>query len=205
MGSFIDKTDVLSRVKAGSKLQIELGCGATKRNPSFVGVDMLDCPGVDLVGEVGEVLAALPDACVCELHAYHFLEHVEDLYGLMESLGRVMARDALLVVEVPHFSNPYYYSDPTHRTFFGLYTFCYLAGSDLFWRKVPQYGHEPKFKLIEAQLGFDSPFPMRGVIKRLSGKAINLCRWTQEFYEENLCHAWPCYQLRFVLRRQGRG
>src|SRR6185312_2948084 len=28
---------------------------------------------------------------------------------------------------VPHFSNLHFYSDPTHRTFFGLYTFSYLS------------------------------------------------------------------------------
>ncbi|MDQ8022486.1 MAG: hypothetical protein REI94_11655 [Moraxellaceae bacterium] len=191
----------MARVAAGERLALELGCGPRKRHAAAVGVDALDYPGVDLVGDVFAVLAALPSQSVSAVHAYHFIEHVPDLDRLLAELTRVMTADAVLDVEVPHFANPYFYSDPTHSRFFGLYTFCYLAQSRLFRRGVPQYGREPAFELVDVRLDFDSPFPLRGLVRRTVGKLFNASRWLQEFHEENLCYLLPCYQLRYVLRR----
>jgi SAM-dependent methyltransferase len=199
--SFADKSRVITRLQQGEKFALELGCGPNKRHAAAVGIDMLDYPGVDLVGDVFEILAAVPDGSIGAVHAYHFLEHVDDLPRLMAELARVVQPGGLLDVEVPHFANPYFYSDPTHARFFGLYTFSYLARERLFRRKVPQYGREPAFELVDAHLDFNSPFPVRGLIKRLIGPLFNATRWLQEFHEENLCYLFPCYQLRFALIR----
>ncbi|MFT4171210.1 MAG: methyltransferase domain-containing protein [Rhodocyclaceae bacterium] len=198
---FADKSRVIARLQQGEKLTLELGCGPSKRHVAAIGVDALDYPGVDLVGDVFAILAAMPDASISAVHAYHFFEHIDDLPHLLTELARVVQAGGLLDVEVPHFANPYFYSDPTHAKFFGLYTFSYLARERLFRRKVPQYGREPAFELIDAQLDFNSPFPVRGLIKRLIGPVFNASRWMQEFHEENLCYLFPCYQLRFALVR----
>jgi len=199
--TFQDKSAILARVKGGEVVALELGCGPRKRHPDAVGVDALDYPGVDLVGDVFAVLAAFPDASVSTVHAYHFLEHVSDLDRLLAELARVMTPNAVMDVEVPHFAHPYFYSDPTHHRFFGLYTFCYLARSSLFRRGVPMYGRAPAFELTDVRLDFDSPFPIRGVLRRTVGRVFNLSRWMQEFHEENLCYLLPAYQLRYLLRR----
>jgi len=196
-----DRTGVLERVRQGEQVALELGCGSRKRHSHAIGVDSLGYEGVDLVGDVFDVLAEMPDECVTSVHAYHFFEHVEDISKLLRQLARVMLPGAVLDVEVPHFSNPYFYSDPTHSRFFGLYTFCYLAETDLFSREVPQYGIEPRFRLTDVQLQFDSPFPVRGLFRRSIGRLFNLSRWLQEFHEENLCHVFACYQLRYTLHR----
>jgi hypothetical protein len=196
-----DKSGILARVKDGEAIALELGCGPRKRHPDTVGVDALDYPGVDLIGDIFDVLAQLPNASVSAVHAYHFVEHVSELDRLLTELARVMAPDAALDIEVPHFANPYFYSDPTHQRFFGLYTFCYLARSSLFRRGVPMYGRTPAFALSDVRLDFDSPFPVRGMLRRTIGRVFNLTRWLQEFHEENLCYLLPAYQLRYLLRR----
>lgn len=198
---FIDKTHAAERLRLGQCNALELGCGPRKRHADAIGVDRLDYPGVDLVGDVFEILRALPTACVQSIHAYHFFEHVEDISGLLVEIARVLKPGGLMDVEVPHFSNPYFYSDPTHSKFFGLYTFSYWARDALFHRRVPRYGHVLHFELVDVRLDFDSPFLFRGLIKRTIGPLFNLTRWLQEFHEENLCYALPCYQLRFNLRR----
>lgn len=163
-------------------------------------MDALDYPGVELVGDIFDSLEALPAGCAKAVHAYHFFEHVMDLDRLLAELARVMRVGAMLDVEVPHFANPYFYSDPTHSRHFGLYTFCYLAEGHLFRRRVPRYGARPKFELIDVALDFDSPFPIRGRLRRTIGRIFNMSRWMQEFHEENLCYLFPCYQLRYALR-----
>lgn len=199
--AFLDKNQAVERLRQNKRAALELGCGPRKRHADAIGIDMLDYPGVDLVGDVFEVLRSLPTGCVQTVHAYHFFEHVDDLPALLEEVARVLRAGGRLDVEVPHFSNPYFYSDPTHSKFFGLYTFSYLAVDELFHREVPRYGQVPHFELVDARLDFDSPFLVRGLVKRLIGPLFNLTRWLQEFHEENLCYLLPCYQLRFNLRR----
>jgi SAM-dependent methyltransferase len=202
--SFNDKTGVLARVAQGEKLALELGCGPRKLHAESVGVDLLDLPGVDLVGDIFEVLAALPSGCVHSVHTSHFLEHLPELPRLLLELGRVMASGGALTVVVPHFSNPFYFSDPTHRTPFGLYTFAYYCRSALFAREVPRYGFEAPFDITAARLGFKSypPRYLRHAFKQLFGLLANSSMYAREFYEENLCWLVPCYELHFELRRQ---
>jgi SAM-dependent methyltransferase len=188
-------------MERGEPVLLELGCGPNKRRPEALGIDRLDYPGVDLVGDVVEILAAMPKACVRGVGAYHFFEHVADLERLLDELARVMSPGGLLTVVVPHFANPYFYSDPTHSRFFGLYSLSYLSEDFLFRRKVPRYGRVPAFALLDVRLGFTSPFPVRRILRRLIGTIFNLSRWLQEFHEENLCYLFPCYELRFELKR----
>jgi SAM-dependent methyltransferase len=198
-----DKTGVLDRLGAMGRVRVELGCGATKRKLEAIGVDVQDLPGVDLVGDVFDALSLFPAGSVDEVASYHFFEHVDDLARLLEELGRVMKSGGRLGVVVPHFSNPYFYSDYTHRRFFGLYTFCYLARGSLFRRQVPAYGITSMFELQDVRLGFKStrPFYFRYALKYAIGALFNSSRWMQEFYEENLCWVLPCYELSYTLRR----
>ena len=103
------------------------------------------------------------------------------------------------------FSNPYYYSDPTHQTPFGLYTFSYFAEDHLLRRQVPSYARRPEFAVRSLTLGFKSPRPFYGrfAVKRALQILINLNHWTKELYEENLCYLMPCYELHVRLERLG--
>lgn len=164
-------------------------------------VDALDLPGVDLVGDVFEVLAALPTGSVTRCYSSHFLEHIADLNRLITEIERVLAPQGEMVATVPHFSNPYFYSDPTHTRTFGLYTLSYFADDHIFRRKVPRYGRVARLELLSVRLEFDSPFPGRRLYRKTFGPLFNSGHWLQEFYEENLCYLLPCYQLTYRLRR----
>lgn len=186
---------------AGAKLDI--GCGARKRGPEYLGVDRRALAGVDLVGEVADVLAAVPDGVIAEIYCSHFLEHVDNLEAILAEMCRVLRRGGRLEIVVPHFSNPYFASDPTHRRPFGLYTFSYLVADAPFRRRVPCYEEALPLRLASVALGFKStaPFYVRHAFKRAVGLLVNLSRWTREFYEENLVYLVPCYELRFSLVR----
>ena len=138
--ALIDKAKILSSVDSISHIELELGCGNRKRNRQAIGVDMLDYPDVDIVGDVYEALASFPSRSVDAVYSYHFIEHVPDVPRLLSELARIVKPNGYLEFVAPHFSNPYFYSDPTHRSFFGLYTFCYFASNSPFARHVPTYG-----------------------------------------------------------------
>jgi len=197
-GGIIDKGGALA---VEGPLKLDLGCGTSKRGPDFVGVDVLDGPGVDVVGDALDVLRALEDERVVEVYSAHFFEHVDDLSALIDELERVLVVGGRLHVIVPHFSNPYYYSDPTHRRPFGLYTFSYFADDPVLRRRVPTYGRDPRLRLQAARLVFRSAieFRARYRAKAALGWLVNRSVWAQEFYEENLAGIVPCYELDFEL------
>lgn len=194
-------TDLLERV--GSPVVLELGCGPRKRHPGAIGIDVLAYPGVDLVGDVHEVLAAFPDASVDAVYSYHFVEHIPSVARLLADLAKVLRPGGIAEFVAPHFSNPYFYSDPTHRSFFGLYTFDYFSVSTPHRRKVPTYQQELHFRLETTRLGFKStpPFYGRHAIKRLLGLLFDSCNYLRELHEEIFSGTFPAYEVKYRLRR----
>lgn len=189
-----------SRVKP---VVLELGCGQRKRHADAIGIDALDYPGVDLIGDVHEVLADFPDSSVDEVYSHHFVEHVPDVSRLLVDLARVVRPDGLVEFVAPHYANPYFYSDPTHRSFFGLYTFDYFATSTPHRRKVPTYQQKLRFRVEATRLGFKStaPFYGRHAIKRALGLVFDSCNYMREFHEEMLSGVFPAYEVKYTLRR----
>jgi ubiquinone/menaquinone biosynthesis C-methylase UbiE len=202
--NFKDKGNVLQRLDAASHVELELGCGGRKRRAGAIGIDLLDSPSVDIVGDVYDVLSAFPSSSVDSVYSYHFLEHVPEIPKLLSELARLVKPGGYVEFVTPHFSNPYFYSDPTHRNFFGLYTFCYYAESALFRRQVPTYGFKPNFEILSVDLVFKStrPFVLRHAIKRTLGALLNSCTYMKELYEENLSCFLPCYEVRYGLIRK---
>lgn len=200
----IDKKNILPRVGDLPHIELELGCGNRKRSQKAIGVDMLDYPDVDIVGDVYEVLASFPAQSVDAVYSYHFIEHVADVPKLLSELARIIKPSGYVEFVAPHFSNPYFYSDPTHRNFFGLYTFCYFAKKSPFARQVPTYGYKADFKIVKIDLIFKSPRPfvIRYGLKRLVGSFFNSCTYMKELYEENFCYLFPCYEVHYILQRE---
>jgi ubiquinone/menaquinone biosynthesis C-methylase UbiE len=154
-----------------------------------------------VIGDVIDVLRSLRDESVAEIYSSHLFEHIDDLSSLIVELERVLDIGGRLHVVVPHFSNPYYYSDPTHVRPFGLYTFSYFAEDPLLRRRVPTYGHLPRLRLESARLNFRSSIEFRGRyrLKATLSRLVNASVWFKEFYEENLFGILPCYELEFEL------
>jgi hypothetical protein len=199
----VDKRGVLDHL-SGAKL--DLGCGARKRGPDYIGIDLVDHDDVDVVGDVFEVLALLPSSSVSLVFSSHFMEHIDEVGRLIQELGRVIATGGSLETVVPHFSNPYFYSDVTHRTAFGLYSMSYFVAESPFKRKVPLYARPPLFDLTAVDLVFKSPRPFYGryALHKLA-QVFNVSRATQEFYEEVVSPLVPCYELRFLMTRINDG
>jgi len=192
--------DLDAVLRSGQPVTIELGCGPHKQ-PGHIGIDRIDLPGVDIVANIDQGLGFLPDASVDTITSRSFFEHANDLDQLVTEVVRVLKPGGSNWLFVPHFSNPFYYSDHTHKNFFGLYTLRYFcADEDQLRRKVPNFYSKTRIRVMSQRLIFFSSF--RGVrfIKKVIQKLVNYNTWTQEFYEENLCYLIPCYgmEIRFT-------
>src|SRR5665647_1883063 len=92
-------------------LILELGCGGGKRDVRAVGVDLLDLPGVDIMGDALEVLSSLPASSVDSIYSEHFMEHVPQPHSILREAERVLKPGGEFRAIIPHFSNPWFYSD----------------------------------------------------------------------------------------------
>lgn len=189
--------------REGKKVILEMGCGARKRHPDAIGIDILDCEGVDLVGDIFSVLPNFPAHSVDMVYSYHFVEHIPDVFHLLEELARVVRTGGAVDFVAPHFSNPYFYSDPTHKSFFGLYTFDYLSTRTPHRRKVPTYQKNLYFELLETRLVFKDSisFPLSYGAKKVIGLIFDSCNFMREFHERWFCYLLPSYEVVYRLRR----
>ena len=194
----IDLDEILNTNKL---VMVELGCGRNKR-PGAIGIDRVDLPEVDIVADVEDGLDFIPDGSIDEIYAHSFFEHVQNFEKLMSEIVRVLKKGGKVFAYVPHFSSPYYYSDPTHKRFFGLYSFYYFVDSEYqLKRKVPDYYFDTKIRIVSQKLIFDSTFLFRKIIKKVLGTIFNSSRFFQEFYEENLCYVFPCNGIEIVFTK----
>lgn len=192
--------DLPAFLAGAGPVEIELGCGEHKTSGRLA-IDRMDLPNVDVVADLEKGLPFLPDNSVDVIHSKSFFEHVDHFEWLMSEMWRVLRPGGRVMGFVPHFSNPYYYSDPTHRRFFGLYTFEYFSAEQRrFVRKVPNFYGTAKFHTDELRLYFTSPWRIRRWIRSRLTTLINWSPALQEFYEENLCYLLPCYGIFFTLR-----
>jgi SAM-dependent methyltransferase len=193
------KIDLDQVLKGPGPVVLELGCGKAPQS-GRIGIDMIDLPGVDIVADLERGFPYLPDASVDEIHARSLLEHLENFELVMREIVRVLKPGGTCHVFVPHFSNPYYYSDYTHKRFFGLYTFYYFVDEKTqLKRTVPNYYTDIRIKILKQRLKFSTPFRGRQIFKKVWGGLFNSSRWMQEYYEENLCWKIPCYGVQVVF------
>jgi ubiquinone/menaquinone biosynthesis C-methylase UbiE len=197
----IDKNNILKQLDDSSKFKIEIGCGKRKKYDDFLGIDIIDHDCVDIIGDALEVIKLFPDNSVTYMYMSHFLEHVTDIGTYINEFSRVILPGGTLEIVSPHFSNPYYYSDSTHKTFFGLYTLSAFARDNIHSRKVPNYDNKTFFYLKRVDLVFKSskPFYFRHTFKLLLGLIFNSCKYMRELYEETFSFLIPCYEIKYLL------
>ena len=167
------RVDLQREISGSEPLVLELGCGR-KKVAGRITVDKVDLPGVDIVADLEEGLAFLPDRSVDEIHCRSVLEHIENFESLMAEMVRVLKDDGKAHIFVPHFSNPYYYSDYTHRRFFGLYTFYYFVSPEKqLSRKVPDFYTDTRIEILSQRLVFRSSFRFLKPLKKLLGWSLS--------------------------------
>ncbi|MFP5385347.1 MAG: class I SAM-dependent methyltransferase [Bacteriovoracia bacterium] len=184
-----------------SPIVIDLGCGPRKKSGS-IGVDILPFSGVDIAANLEEGLPFIPDNSVDHFVSSHFLEHIHNFEFMMSEIHRTLKPGGTAQIRVPHFSNPYGFSDYTHKRFFGLYTFDYFFDGDSgFRRNVPVYNSSFKFEVTSRKLFFKSSFYLPHLFKKhFWMHLINSSKYMQSLYEDSFTGLVSCYEIAFELK-----
>ncbi|SRR5216683_1473524 len=120
--SSADKQKALDR-----RERLNLGCGL-KHFPDAVNLDVTSDTQPDVVHDLNCHPWPFPDNRFKEILLYDVIEHLDDIVKTVEEIYRVCRPGGTAKITVPHFSCPNAFTDPTHRHYFGWYSFDYFTG-----------------------------------------------------------------------------
>jgi ubiquinone/menaquinone biosynthesis C-methylase UbiE len=183
---------------------IDLGCGKDRKSGVW-GVDVRFDVRPDVVADLERGLP-FKDNSIHYVYANHVLEHTQNLEGVMSEIHRILRPDGCLRLFVPHFSNPFGYSDYTHRRFFGSFSFSYFVPWDRQnrWRQVPNYALTFPFRLTYERLRFYSPLRLALPFVFLLELLVNSSTFARILYEYHFCYWFPIYGIKVELRPLGK-
>jgi hypothetical protein len=127
-----------------SGIQLDIACGANKQ-AGFVGMDIQEFPGVDIVHDLMVKPWPLPDGCVLRAMASHIVEHIPKVaidggktrfpfVEFFDEVWRVCRVGGELMVAAPHGYSPGYLQDPTHAAPISEATFMYFTPEHPFYQ-----------------------------------------------------------------------
>lgn len=113
-------------VAQNSKSILDVGCGQNKF-AGAIGIDSNPRSHADVVHDLGSFPYPFDSDQFDEIVCRHVIEHVPDVLGLINELHRITRSGGRLKIVTPHYTNPDWATDPTHRNHFNSYSFtCFL-------------------------------------------------------------------------------
>lgn len=136
---------ILKHIRNGG-IKLDVGCGAHKQGPEWVGIDIQKLPGVDIIHDIETYPWPLPDNCVKIAVASHVAEHINPakmgFIHWMNEVWRVVKVGHQFMMSLPYAGSPGYWQDPTHVNPCNENTWCYFdplhpSGFWQFYRPKP--------------------------------------------------------------------
>ena len=119
------------RALAEAKI-LDVGCGWNK-TPGAIGIDANPKTHADVIHDLGSIPYPFPDDEFDEVICRHVAEHVPDVMAFVAELHRITKSGGTILIVTPHYSNPDWPTDPTHRNHFNSYSFnCFVEDRQLF-------------------------------------------------------------------------
>ena len=111
---------------------LDVGCG-TNKYPNAVGMDYNPRTDADVIHDLGVVPYPFADNEFDLIVSRHVIEHVPDVMAFVSELHRITRHGGRIRLVTPHYSNPDWPTDPTHRNHFNSYSFsCFMQDRRLF-------------------------------------------------------------------------
>lgn len=117
---------------SSSRKVLDVGCGWNK-TPGAVGLDSNPKTHADIIHDLGAIPYPFPDDEFDQIVCRHVIEHVPDVMALIAELHRITKPGGRMTIVTPHYTNPDWATDPTHRNHFNSYSFnCFIDDRQLF-------------------------------------------------------------------------
>jgi hypothetical protein len=164
---------------------LNLGCG-NKHRDGAVNLDVTGATSPDVVHDLNVMPWPFQESQFTEVHAYDVIEHLADIPAVMTEIHRIARAGAKVFITVPHFSCANAFTDPTHRHYFGYFSFDYFTeGHELsFYSTV-------RFRMSARRLIF-----MPSLVNKAAWRLAN--RYPRG-YEQRWAWVFPAWYLFFEL------
>lgn len=111
---------------------LDVGCG-TNKTKGAIGLDNNPRTAADVIHDLGVIPYPFPDNEFDLVVSNHVVEHVPDVMAFIRELHRVTRNGGRIRLLTPHYTNPDFPNDPTHRNHINSYTFnTFMAGRQVF-------------------------------------------------------------------------
>jgi SAM-dependent methyltransferase len=155
---------------------LDVGCGQNKF-AGAVGIDSNPRSHADVIHDLGVLPYPFRENEFDEIICRHVIEHVPDVMSFVSELHRITRPGGRIKIVTPHYSNPDWPTDPTHRNHFNSYSFnCFTPDRTPF----------PFYTLVELK-------PVRTYVS-----LANLWRALGLEFITNMDQRWPA--LRFTRK-----
>ena len=152
---------------------LDIGCGVNK-TPGAVGMDVNPRTEADVIHDLDDLPYPFPDNEFDEVIGRHVIEHVRDPMGVMCELHRITRPGGLVKLVAPHWTNPDWATDLTHRNHLNSYSFRNLTNE----RAVFTFYTDVRYRQRQARVS-----------------VLKLWKWMGFEFFINLDHCFP--RLRF--------
>jgi len=178
-----------------AKKILDVGCGWNK-TPGAIGMDSNPKAHADVIHDLGNIPYPFGDDEFDEIVCRHVAEHVPDVMSFITEIYRITKSGGRIKIVTPHYSNPDWATDPTHRNHLNSYSFnCFIDDRQLF----PFYT-EVRLKPIRTYVSLANLWRALGVefIVNLDQRWPAF-RFARKFWEFYLCNVIRGKELRFEL------
>ncbi len=174
---------------------LDVGCGRNKQ-PGAIGLDSNARTDADVIHDLGSLPYPFADDEFDEVIGNHVIEHVPDVMAFVSELYRITRPGGRIRILTPHYSNPDWPNDPTHRNHLNSYSFNYFV-EDPRRRNFPYYT-DVQLKPLRTHVSLLNLWRALGLqfIVNLDQRWPGL-RFTRKFWEQYLSFIFRGKELYF--------
>lgn len=172
---------------------LDVGCGANK-TPGAIGLDNNPRTSADVIHDLGDIPYPFAYNEFDLIVSNHVVEHVPDVMAFIGELHRITRPGGRIKLLTPHYTNPDWANDPTHRNHINSYTFnTFMAG-----RQVFDFYTDIQLRPVSTHVSLLNLWKMLGVqfVVNLDQRAPGL-RFLRKFWEQYLSNIMRGKELRF--------
>ena len=178
-----------------SKKVLDVGCGKNKV-PGALGMDFNPLTDADVIHDLGVFPYPFADGEFDEVIGLHVVEHVPDVMGFVQELCRITKGGGTIRLVCPHYSNPAWASDLTHRNHISSYSFQYFQED----RQLFDFYTTARLKPKEVRLTMANLWRPLGIEWLVnSDNRWPSLRFIRKFWEYYLCYMMRGKDLYFTF------
>jgi len=114
--------EVMSQSDKSVPRILDIGCG-TNKIPGAIGMDINPRSAADVIHDLDDVPYPFDDNQFDEVIGRHVIEHVRDPMAVVAELHRITRHGGVIKLVAPHWTNPDFATDLTHRNHINSYSF----------------------------------------------------------------------------------